>query len=217
MRKPTSVKTLEEFGRVRLSRHFFMREFLYSEIGNFHGIQNIPDDPELAIKAGTRLCEELLEPLNATFGRIAIRSAFRSSELNGFGNAQMKENKKGYACAANEANYADHIWDRRDADGFMGATACVVIPWFADRYEQGWDWRSLAWWIHDHLPYSTLYFFPRMAAFNLQWHEKPQRRIDSWIKPLGTLTKPGDDNHGGDHSEWYEGFPPLKVVAAEPA
>ena len=32
MRKPQSVKTLEEFGRVRLSRSFYMRDFLYSEI-----------------------------------------------------------------------------------------------------------------------------------------------------------------------------------------
>ena len=38
MRKPTSMKALETLGRVRLSEHFFMREMLYSEIANFHGI-----------------------------------------------------------------------------------------------------------------------------------------------------------------------------------
>ncbi|MEL6384408.1 MAG: peptidase M15, partial [Cyanobacteria bacterium J06626_18] len=32
MKKPQTVKSLEEFGRVRLSKSFFMREFLYSEI-----------------------------------------------------------------------------------------------------------------------------------------------------------------------------------------
>ena len=32
-----------------------------------------------------------------------------------------------------------------------GATACVVVPRFADRYAAGADWRSLAYWIHDHL------------------------------------------------------------------
>ena len=107
-------------------------------------------------------------------------------------------------------NYAGHIWDRRDADGFMGATACIVIPWFADRYEAGADWRSLAWWIHENLPYSTLYFFPKMAAFNINWHERPKRRIDSYVDPKGTLTKSGMENHEGDHSEWYEGFPAAK-------
>jgi hypothetical protein len=30
MRKPGSMKALEDFGRVRLSPNFFMRDFLYS-------------------------------------------------------------------------------------------------------------------------------------------------------------------------------------------
>lgn len=207
MRSLATIKALEEFGRVRLSRHFFMRDFLYSDISNLHGVANLPTDPDLAIKAGTRLCEELLEPLNATFGRIAIRSAYRSEAVNGYG---AERQKSGYTCASNAANYADHIWDRRDASGRMGATACIVVPWFADRYENGADWQSLAWWIHDHLPYSSVYFFPKLAAFNLQWREQPERRIDSYISPRGCLTKPGMDNHDGDHSRWYEGLPALK-------
>ncbi|SKA22386.1 hypothetical protein [Consotaella salsifontis] len=204
MRKPQTVKALEELGRVRLSETFFMRDFLHSEIADFHGIPNIPDDPDLAIAAGRQLCEALLEPLQATFGRIAIRSAYRSPAVNDFGS------RNGLSCARNEANYAGHIWDRRDADGCMGATACIVVPWFADRYAQGADWRALAWWIHDHLPYSSLQFFPRLAAFNLTWHERPLRRIDSYIAPKGCLTKPGMDNHAGSHAEWYAGFPELR-------
>lgn len=207
MKKPATVKALEELGRVRLSKTFFMRDFLYSEIGNFHGMPNIPDDPELAIAAGTKLCEELLEPLQDTFGRIAVRSAYRSCDVNGFGSEQQKAGKAGYTCASNERNYAGHIWDRRDAAGRMGATACVVVPWFADRYAAGADWRSLAWWIHDHLPYSSLYFFPRLCAFNITWSEVPARRIDSYIEPKGCLTKPGTSNQHEDHSEWYRDFP----------
>jgi hypothetical protein len=205
MLKPKSVKLLEELGRVRLSNSFFMRDFLYSEIANLHGLSNVPDDPALAIEAGRHLCEELLEPLNVTFGRIAIRSAYRSFAVNQFGN------EHGYNCASNEKNYASHIWDRRDGNGFVGATACVVIPWFAERYEAGADWRSLAWWVHDHLPYSKLQFFPTLCAFNIQWHEKPKQRIDSFIAPRGTLTKPGMDNSAGSHSEFYEGFPQLQL------
>lgn len=205
MLKPKSVKSLEELGRVRLSDSFFLRDFLYSEIANLYGLPNIPDDPDLAIKAGRHLCEELLEPLNATFRRIAIRSAYRSCDVNQFGN------ERGYNCASNEKNYANHIWDRRDANGFMGATACIVIPWFAGRYEAGADWRSLAWWIHDHLPYSKLQFFPTLCAFNIQWHEKPIRRIDSFIAPKGTLTKLGMENLEGDHSGLYEEFPQLSL------
>lgn len=200
MKKPASVATLTEFGRVRLSKSFFMRDFLFSDIAAIHGFSNIPDDPDLAIAAGSRLCEELLEPLQDAFGRIAIRSAYRSPEVNGFGN------ENGYNCASNEANAAAHIWDRRDADGFMGATACVVVPSFWDRFNGEGDWRKLAWWIHDHLPYSSLYFFPRYWAVNINWHERPERRIDSYAKPVGCLTKPGMANHEGRHEEQWRGI-----------
>ena len=117
MRKPASMKALEELGRVRLSEHFFMREMLYSEIANFHGIPNIPDDPDLAIAAGTRLCEELLEPLHATFGHVSVRSAFRSVEVNTYG---AERQDKGYSCGKTDWNRSRHVWDRRDAEGMHG-------------------------------------------------------------------------------------------------
>ena len=109
MRKPQSMRALEALGRVRLSENFFMRDFLHSEIASFYGIANIPDDPDLAIEAGSRLCTECLEPLYAKFGRISIRSAYRSPAVNDFGN------KHNLNCGSNESNYAGHIWDRRDA------------------------------------------------------------------------------------------------------
>ena len=201
MRSPQSVAALETLGRVRLSRTFFMRDFLYSEIGNFYGVPNIPDKPDLAIQNGKRLCEELLEPLQAAFGRIAIRSAYRSPAINALGN------EKGHNCGSNESNFAAHIWDHPDKDGKHGATACVVVPWFLDRYGNGADWRAMAYWIHNHLPYSELQFFPRLCAFNIEWHEEPKRVIHSFMEPKGTLIRgQGPDPELASH---YAGFPPL--------
>jgi hypothetical protein len=202
MRSPRTVRSAEQLGRVRLSRSFFMRDFLYSEIANFHGIPNLPDDPDLAIAAGKRLCEELLEPLQATFGRVAIRSAYRSPRLNAYGNAHYGN------CASNKRNYARHIWDRRDANG-MGAMACIALPWLVDRMQTGTPWQAMAWWIHDHLPYSELQFFPKLGAFNIGWHEMPKRTIFSFINPRGYLTRPGFPNHGSGDAGRYEGFPDL--------
>lgn len=130
MKKPQSVAALENLGRVRLSKSFFMRDLLYSKIANFHGLCNIPEEPDLAIANGRQLCETLLEPLQDTSARIAIRSAYRSPAVNQLGNEQ------GYNCAPNERCYASHIRDRLDAEGCRGATACIVIPWFVDRYER---------------------------------------------------------------------------------
>jgi hypothetical protein len=123
---------------VRLSRSFFMRDFLHSEIANFYGVPNIPDDPDQVIAAGRKLCEELLEPLQATFGSLAIRSAYRVPAVNALGN-RLK-----LSCATNPRDLGRHIWDQRDAEGCLGAMASIVVPWFADRYVEGADWRAIA-------------------------------------------------------------------------
>jgi hypothetical protein len=130
----------------------------------------------------------------AAFGRLAIRSAYRAPAVNALGNRLR------LGCASNERNYGRHIWDRRDSEGCIGAMASVVVPWFADHYAAGVDWRAMAWWIHDHLPYSQLQFFPKLAAFNIGWRERRRRRIDSFIAPRGCLTRPGMANQTCDHS-----------------
>lgn len=208
MRRPGSMWSLETLGRVRLSKHFFMREFLYSEIGNFHEIQNIPDNPDLAIETARAFCQSLLDPLEETFGRVAVRSGFRSRRLNQFGN----ENKLN--CARNDNPLECHIWDWAEGpDAVAGAS--IVIPWFADQYEQGRDWRDLAWWMHDHLEYSEIWFFPKLCAFNLVWRPAPRRRIDSYIAPRGCLLKPGasPDETPNQRRARYGDFPPFRGIS----
>ncbi len=203
-----SYEKLEDLGRVRLSKSFFMRDFLYSEIANWHRVPNFPDDPDVAIETGTFLCEELLEPLQDAFGRIAIRSGYRSPVVNALGN------EKGHNCASNEANYARHIWDFRGADGQLGATACIVVPWFIERFDPRDSWQAMAWWVHDNLPYSTVEFFSKLGAFNIGWCEVAERRIDSYVGGgRNCLTKPGMPNHAGRHDAMYPGFPTLQAVS----
>ena len=94
----------------------------------------------------------------------------------------------------------------------MGATACIALPEFADAFPEPGGWTRLAWWIHDHLPYSSLYFFPKSWAVNVQWYEKPERRIDrlagwhsadGW-KKQGTLTKRGMPSHDVPHNSGWQ-------------
>jgi hypothetical protein len=46
MRSPHSIAALENLGRARLSRSFFMRDFLYSEISNLYRVPNLPENPD---------------------------------------------------------------------------------------------------------------------------------------------------------------------------
>jgi hypothetical protein len=211
MKTPQTVKALEELSRVQLSKSFFMREFLYSEIAQIENLSNIPENPELAIASGRNLCEKVLEPIQQQLGRISVRSAYRSREVN----AKGAENNNQYNCAKNESNYAKHIWDVRDGDGYMGAIACIIVTSFIPYYEKTGDWTALAWWIHDVIPaYAGLTFFPKYAAFNISWHENPTypKFIYSYMEDLhtnkssGYLTKEGMSNFTGSHAELYQEF-----------
>nr|VVV04009.1 hypothetical protein AW0309160_01392 [Aliivibrio wodanis] len=210
MKTPKSVKSLEELGRVRLSTNFFFRDFLYSEISQIERIANIPDHPDIAIAVGKQLCEQVLEPIQQQFGRISIRSAYRSLAVNGKG----AENKNQYNCAKNESNYAGHIWDYKDSNGFMGGTACIVVNSILPYYEKTGDWQALAWWIHDNVPgYSSMCFFPKLAAFNISWHENPSKTIRSYISgSKGKLISPEMVGFNDDHSGLYQEL--LKSIQA---
>ena len=208
MRTPASMWSLETFGRVRLSKHFYMRDFLYSEIGSFHGVPNLPRDPDLTIETGRALCTELLDPLEETFGRLAIRSGYRSAQLNQFGN----ENRLN--CARNDNPLECHIWDRDSGDAAIAGTS-LVIPWFADQYDSGRDWQDLAWWVHDHLAYSEMWFFPKLAAFNLTWRPTPLRTISSYIAPRGMLLRAGADPDEplATRQRRYADFPTIRGIS----
>lgn len=196
-RKITSYDTLEKLGRVRLSEHFFMREMLYSSIGDFYGLPNYPDDPQLAVETGTRLCQDLLEPLRKQFGHVTVRSAYRSPTVNKFGN------ENGLNCSSNEKSAADHIWDLRDNAGNAGACATIYLPQFDSIRRSDTDWTSLAWWIHDHLPYHSQFYFHPNGTLNLGWRENCEGWIKSYVEPRQQLTRPGMDNWDGDHSSEY--------------
>lgn len=203
-----TMPQLEDFGRIRLSDHFFMRDMLYSEVASVQGLRNVPDDPALAVEVGKQLCTTLLEPLHAAFGHVSIRSAFRSVEVNSLGHEKYRN------LAGTEKNHARHVWDRLDGNDKKGATACIVIPWFADYLRQRPDmtWRAMAWWIHDHLNYSDVTFFqnPRYnyAAFNIRWHETELRSFIG--KGPDILTSQRKAAHSSrDHASDYPGFPKL--------
>ena len=197
MSKKWSYKELESIGRVRLSPNFYLREFLHSEIAQVNGVINAPEDPALAIKAGTALCERVLEPIQATWGKVHIRSGYRSPEVNDFGNKHRMN------CASNARNAAAHIWDQQDADGHCGATACIVLPAYHDYFERTGDWASLAWWVHHHIPdYHEMCFFKEQCAFNIRWYEGSdgKKSIKTYLTNLDTGDKSALMSRGQMHA-----------------
>lgn len=210
----STVEELTDFGRIRLSKNFFMREMLYSEVSNLYGVPNIPEDPELAIELGRKLCGQILEPLHDRFGHVSVRSAYRSPELNKFCNERFVAGDKACWCTANEMNAARHIWDRRDEAGFAGATATIVIPAYLDHYERTGDFRPLAWWIRDNIPaFAEIFFFKKLCAFNIRWYEGPSDQAIWYLDPptRELLTRQGEPDFDGDHRHLYSNIFPSEV------
>lgn len=204
----SAVRLTEDIGRIRLSESFFFRDFLYSEVATVTGLPNIPTDVDAAVWAGRQLCEEILEPLQGLLGPIRIRSGYRSETVNRYGNHQR------LGCASNESNFGRHIWDRPDERGARGAMACIVLPPLTDHYQRTGDWQSFAWFIHDHLPYSEMTFFSRLAAFNIGWSSAPRCTIDSFIAPhKGYLYRPDLLDSFVYPSFGYDKIPELRDAA----
>jgi hypothetical protein len=144
------------------------------------------------------------------FGPIRIRSGYRSEAVNACGNRHR------LGCASNASNFSRHIWDRPDENGARGAMACIVIPALTDHYEATGDWQSFAWFIHDHLPYSEMTFFTRLAAFNIGWSSAPRCTIDSFISPAkGYLVRGDLFGRPVGNDEKYKHVPLLRRAALQ--
>jgi hypothetical protein len=204
MSKKWSYNELESLGRQRLSSNFYLREFLYSEVAQHFGVVNAPEDMELAMHAGSALCEKVLEPIQAAWDRVHIRSGYRSPEVNDLGN------KNRMNCASNARNAAAHIWDQRDDHGYCGATACIVIPAYREYFERTGDWMSLAWWVHFHVPdYYEMCFFKEQCAFNIRWYEgsNTAKSIKTYLPNPDTGDKSALMSRGKMHAHYQSRSP----------
>ncbi len=177
---PQSYAGLDRLGRISLSENFHMREFLYSEIAVQYQLRNVPEKARIgiAIEAGSKLCSHLLEPLQKKFGRIHVRSGYRSLEVNAAG-------VKKHNCAADNRGF--HTWDHPSECNGIGATACVSVPRISKAVLAGTcPYEAIAWWIHDNLPeWSHLEFFatPQHSdelCFNIGWLKRPLKTMTTW-------------------------------------
>jgi hypothetical protein len=207
-----TLADLTALGRMRLSAHFFMRDMLYSEVAAATGLANMPEDPDLALECGRNLCRSVLEPLRAGLGHIALRSAYRSPIVNGRCHELHTAGVADSWCACNDDSAGIHIWDRRDRNGHLGATATVVVPAYLDHYDRTGDWRALAWWIRDHVPeHAEVQFFRTQCAFNIGWSEGPGSRAIGFLDPPTRieLTAIGAADFEGDHAAFYSHILPV--------
>ena len=100
---------------MKLTPHFSLAEFTFSETARKEGIPNVPSERQIVSMRA--LCENVLEPARAHFGRpVRITSGFRSPELCvAVGSSKRSQHAKGEAAdfeIAGISNYEVACWIR---------------------------------------------------------------------------------------------------------
>lgn len=166
----TTVREYEVLARVRLSQNFILRDFLFSTDAAAHGFSNFPEDPDMVVRAGRELCEKVLEPVLARWGRFAITFAYQSREALEFKWTQEKRDTKG-------RNSNPHHWDRGSFGDEVYARLDIlpfcVEDGLVDRHEFGH-------WLMHNLDIDLLMQWSRSSVYCISISPKPRRIWLEW-------------------------------------
>ena len=78
--KRSQIRQYDKWSKTRLSKNFILRDFLFSAECAVMGLGNLPEDPAMAVRAGRALCDKVLEPVLAHFGKFAITFGYQCRE-----------------------------------------------------------------------------------------------------------------------------------------
>ena len=156
-----NLQDLEDFGRIRLSKSFLVRDFLYSEAADYFGMSNMPQKPDLMVTTGRELCRRILEPLTATFGPLHIRTGYLADEI----------------CAITDQPNDPFQWDRAENGVGIGAGAEIVIPGLPEQLINQGAWRSMAYWFSEKLPIHQAIFSLERCTITVSWNSRPERAV----------------------------------------
>jgi hypothetical protein len=168
-----SPEQYEALASVRLSKNYLLRDFLFSTECAARGFTNYPEDPEMVIRAGRALCEKVLEPVLAKWGRFAILFAYQSRQGIEYGWSQAKRE-------ANPRSSNPHMWDRKTW-GDSEYARIDILPYCVEdgevsKYEFGH-------WLMHNLDIDLLQFWTRSNGSCITISPKPRRCWIEWGDP----------------------------------
>lgn len=185
----------EDLARVRLSKNFILRDFLFSTESAVLGLNNLPEDPEQVIRSGRMLCEKVLEPILARFGRFAITFGYQCREAMEYGWSAEK--------LANPHSSSPHSWDR----GSFGKEVYARVDILPFCVEDGAvDKHEFARWCMMNLDIDLLQMWHRANVFCITISPKPRRVWLEWGS--ASRGEPKRTGHMGTHY-WREIYPNL--------
>jgi hypothetical protein len=169
-RATRSIRALREayeaLSRVRLSKNFILRDFLFSIDSASLRLTNYPEHPELVIAAGRALCEQLLEPILQRFGRFAITFGYQSRE-----GVEADDPTLSHTASC------PHCWDRQTWGNDVYARV-DILPFCVEDGET--SKQEFAEWIMHNLDVDLLMQWTRSNVFCLTISPRPRRVWLEW-------------------------------------
>jgi hypothetical protein len=134
------------------------------------GLSNYPEDPETVIKAGRALCDRLLEPILARFGRFAITYGYQSRESMDIDLARASKQ-------IHPNSSSPHHWDRRTWGDQVYARV-DILPFCVEDGEVGKT--EFGYWLMHNLDLDLCMTWTRSNVFCLTIGPKPRRCWVQW-------------------------------------
>ena len=167
---PTQIEAL---ARVRLSKNFILRDFLYSTECAARGFSNYPEDPDAVIRAAKALCEKVLEPVLAKWGRFFLTFAYQSRDgiEHGWSKAEREANpRSSNPHQYDRGSFGDEVYARIDI-----LPVCVEDG-LVTKHEFGH-------WLMHNLDLDLVMVWTRSNVFCITISPKPRRVWLQWGSP----------------------------------
>jgi hypothetical protein len=187
----------EKLCLTRLSKNFILRDFMFSTEAAVAGHSNFPsDNVDQAKESGVQLCERVLEPILAQFGRFAITFGYQSRETMELLEQDFKDNP---------TKSSPHHWDR----GTFGTGIYARVDIWPFCVEDG-DVSKVdfARWCMMNLDIDLFMMWRRANIFCITISPKPRRVWLEWV-PTGQGTNGGNKIEHMGRDFWVNQFPQL--------
>lgn len=173
-RTSPTTEEYESLSRVRLSKNFILRDFLFSTECAARGLTNYPDDPDMVIRAGKEMCQKVLEPLLAQWGRFAITFGYQSRQgVEWSWTKKMRE--------ANPRSSSPHCWDRGTFGDEVYARVDILLYCVMDGLI---DKQTVGHWMMHNLDIDLLMQWRKSNGFCVSISPKPRRVWFGWGNPF---------------------------------
>lgn len=181
------ARTIEALARTRLSTHFLLRDFLFSSHAAAMGASNLPEDPALAIRAGRKLCEHVLEPILKEFGHFAVTYGYQSRQVTEVTWTTLRRRNDRHSSSPHQwdrRTFGDEIYARVDILPFAVEDGIVTKHQFGH-------------WLMHNLDIDLLMQWTRSNVACITISPRPRRVWLEWGRP--SLNEPRQTIHMGAH------------------